>query len=218
MWERRVHPLQSKARACRKVGVVYQWDCINCLAVGKKAGYLGETARSLWDRTGEHLTALRDRKPESAFWKHQVNVHGGLGEPKFTIKVLGKYKTAAERQVREALLINNNRFDYLLNSKAEYGSNAVARQIVSYGDKILEEKKEEVELGEQQRDRDPDNIINTRQTINREGLPPFMSQYSQRVKVKRQESAAKKRQGNCETYPPVIFPNHDVRPVKKRKD
>ena len=197
---------------------MFQWDCINCLAVGKKAGYLGETARSLWDRTGEHLSALRDRKPESAFWKHQANVHGGLGEPKFTIKVLGRYKTAAERQVREALLINNNRFDYLLNSKAEYGSNAVARQIVSYGDKILEEKKEEGELGEQQGDRGPDNTTNTRQTLDKEGLPPFMSQYSQRVRIKRQDSAAKRRQDNSEMSPPVMFSNHDVRPTKKRKD
>ena len=147
-----------------------------------------------------------------------MKVHGGLGEPRFTIKCLGRYKTAAERQVREALLINNNRFDYLLNSKAEYGSNAVARQIVSYGDKILEERKEEGELGEQQGDKGPDNTTNTRQTLDKEGLPPFMSQYSQRTRVKRQDSAAKRRQDNCETSPPVMFSNHDVRPTKKCKD
>ena len=43
-----------------------------------------------------------------------MNIHGGPGEPRFTIKCLGRYKTAAGRQVREALLINHNKFDYLL--------------------------------------------------------------------------------------------------------
>ena len=79
-------------------------------------------------------------------------------------------------------------------------------------------KKEEGELGEQQGDKGPDNTTNTRQTVDKEGLPPFMSQYSQRVRIKRQDSAAKRRQDNSEMSPPVMFSNHDVRPTKKRKD
>ena len=43
--------------------------------------------------------------------KHWMNVHGGLGTPSYSVKVLGTHKTAAERQVREAILIEHYRLD-----------------------------------------------------------------------------------------------------------
>ena len=56
------HPCKSKEGACKKVNVTYKWTCLTCLGDrGKRVLYIGESSRSLWDMTQEHLDDLRRR-------------------------------------------------------------------------------------------------------------------------------------------------------------
>ena len=116
-------PCKSKEGSCKAVGITYQWRCNSCTSEGKTAVYCGESARSLWDRTEEHLAALKGRQGSSFLWKHWSTHHEAEETPNFSVKLTGRYRTSAERQIREALEIDSYRMHQLMNSKKEYGAN-----------------------------------------------------------------------------------------------
>ena len=47
--------------------------------------------------------------------------------PKFNFKLLGRFKTCLERQISEALAIENMNCDHIMNAKAEWGRNLIPR-------------------------------------------------------------------------------------------
>ena len=49
----------GKPGSCMKQGIVYKISCITCLDADRKTDYIGETARTSYDRGTEHLDALR---------------------------------------------------------------------------------------------------------------------------------------------------------------
>ena len=122
------------------MGVTYQWWCNTCTAEGKTAVCCGESSRSLWDRTVEHLAALKSRQSSSFLRKHWSTHHETEETPNFSVKLTGIFKTSAERQIREALEIDSFRMDQLMNSKKEYGANSVIRQTVLYKDQDVEDE------------------------------------------------------------------------------
>ena len=79
------------------------------------------SSRSLWDRTVQHLVALKGRQSTSFLWKHWSAHHETEETPNFSVKLTGRYRTSAERQIGEALEIDSFRIDQLLNSMKEYG-------------------------------------------------------------------------------------------------
>ena len=103
---------------CTKKSVVYENVCATCLpgARGKEqikgedvdpdkpAIYVGETSRSITERSKEHWGAYRGKKEDSHMWKHVEMEHKGE-EANFVMKVLGSHKTALGRQVSEAVRI-----------------------------------------------------------------------------------------------------------------
>ena len=83
--------------------------------------YVGETSRTIYERSREHWADWRGRKDTSHILKHQEQVHGGEEEPKFTMKVVKSFRTALSRQVGEAVRIRRRGGEgNILNSKAEY--------------------------------------------------------------------------------------------------
>ena len=54
-------PCKSKEGACRKHSVVYRITCLTCKAEGRSKQYWGETHRTAWDRSRDHLQALRTK-------------------------------------------------------------------------------------------------------------------------------------------------------------
>ena len=89
---------------------------------------MGETSRPFWDRMGEHVDLLKRLDDASPLYKHWREVHPThIGPPNFTFQVVGTYKTSLERQLREALLIQNDKSDYPMNSKSEFGFNAIVQ-------------------------------------------------------------------------------------------
>ena len=63
---------------------------------------------------------------EYATVKHLVNNHNGAS-PDFKFSLHGSWKTSLERQLQEAIKIDQTPNDLLMNSKAEWGSNSIPR-------------------------------------------------------------------------------------------
>ena len=112
--------------------------------------YVGETSRSIWERTKEHWSSYRSRDSDSHLLKHQEISHGGA-PPDFIIRVVNSSRTALERQTREAVRIRRRGGEgAILNSKAEYSRSYIPRLQLDEGATLreleLEEKREEDEM------------------------------------------------------------------------
>ena len=124
---------------CTKRNLVYENICVDCNPSAGKKGelkvqdtksdmpsvYVGETARSLYERGKEHWEAWRAKSTDSHILKHWSLHHGGIGEPNYILKVVGYHRTALSRQVGEAVRIAKR--GQLLNSKGEYNRCKITR-------------------------------------------------------------------------------------------
>ena len=106
--------------------MTYMIECISCKVKGVTKQYWGETHRSLGDRAADHVQGLRDTNLDYGIVKQQVNDHAGQA-PNFAFVAQKSYKTALERQVSEAILIDEAEPTSLLNSWSEWGQNRVPR-------------------------------------------------------------------------------------------
>ena len=172
---------QVKPGACKTRGVVYEIHCLECKEKGLKSLYIGETHRTMWDRIGEHFSKLESGAKDSALLKHWRAIHQDtLSKPRFSAVKVGSYRTSTERQIREAIRIDAAEYDHLLNSKSEWGQNAIPRQATTLNDEIWEKPN----MGKKPQEEDAPNGDKKR-VPQPEG--PFESQYSQRRKRLREE-------------------------------
>ena len=83
---------------CTKQSVLYENICAVCVpgAKGSKpvdptkaVFYVGESSRSIQERSKEHWADGRWRKEDSRMIRHQVMEHGAEYPPKFIIRVVG---------------------------------------------------------------------------------------------------------------------------------
>ena len=73
-----------------------------------------------------------------------------LDPPKFRVRVIGSYKDAMSRQVKEAIRIQNRPGS--LNSKGEYGGGRITRLVVEKS--AVDKKKEEIKTRRRQEEED----------------------------------------------------------------
>jgi hypothetical protein len=107
----------------------------------RKGVYIGESSRSLFERTREHYRDARDMSEKSHMVKHWLMDHADLDkQPLFQFKITGQFKDCLSRQVSEAIKILYSK-DTLLNSKSEYLANNISR--ITIEDNIFEKKKKE---------------------------------------------------------------------------
>ena len=128
---------QTKHQSCHQGalgGVGYELECNICKLEGKMAVYSGETSRTFYTRTKEHLSGFATKKEDNPMLKHQSNFHPGV-DPNYSMRVLQVFKDPLTRQVNEGVRINNNRSTpgYLMNSKSEFRQGEVARVTVTRG-------------------------------------------------------------------------------------
>ena len=99
--------------------------------------YIGETARSIYERGFEHENDWENLKLDSHMLKHVLDKHendeeqaeSGIRAVKFT-------RSSFERQILESCLIQEHRKKhYILNSKAEFNRCAVPRLMTKIGEK-----------------------------------------------------------------------------------
>ena len=124
---------------CFKRNLTYQSICVRCHpGILDKKGkldsdchlpsvYVGETARSLYERSKEHLKAYKEEKEDSHMYKHHQVHHGGKGETRFYLKPTRFHRTALTRQLTEAVQISRLGEGLTLNSKSEYSRCKIAR-------------------------------------------------------------------------------------------
>ena len=100
--------------------VTYKTECLTCKEkYGKKRVYIGESARTAFERGQEHENDFMKRKEDSHMLKHWEEEHPSEERPIFSMKVLRGHTSAFVRQIHEAVLIEMNA-DHVLNSKGEY--------------------------------------------------------------------------------------------------
>ena len=144
---------------CTKKSVVYENICLECNpgADGKKelkelnttvpTAYIGESSRSIKERTKEHWGAYASRNKESHLLKHQELQHKGAAPPKFVMRVIGAARTALERQTREAVRIRRRGGEgAILNSKAEFNRCYIPRLRLEEQDIEKLEREEQLEI------------------------------------------------------------------------
>ena len=66
--------------------------------------YVGETGRSIFERSKEHWAGARKKDPANHMVKHQCLEHGSR-EPEFVMKMVKQFRTPLNRQVAEAVRI-----------------------------------------------------------------------------------------------------------------
>ena len=109
--------------------------------------YIGETNRSIYERSWEHVDDYENLSIKSHMLKHAVEMHGqeDLKALKFGMKAIKFTKSSFERQVLESVEIQNNRHHHLLNSRSEFNRCAVPRMMCKLGDKTFKKNEQEIE-------------------------------------------------------------------------
>ena len=114
----------------------------------KLVKYVGESARSCFERGNEHLEDMRQFKVSSHLLKHCLLFHE-KEDPKeisFRMKAVKFHKSAFERQIHESVRIQNSREAHvIMNSKAEYNRCAVPRLGLKMGEREFKQRKEKEE-------------------------------------------------------------------------
>ena len=150
---------QDAKKDCSKRSLVYETWCQTCFEKEKEAieqdvedeqekkrqiemirkhKYVGETARSAYERGWEHQEGLRKLEEDSHLLKHVAQYHQGvpMKEIRFGMKVRRYARSAFERQVLESVLIQEERKSHLLmNSKSEYNRCSLPRLTTRIGNK-----------------------------------------------------------------------------------
>ena len=106
---------------CDVHGITYSITCMECANSNEKEKiYIGETSRNAYTRGKEHLASLSRREENSVLWKHSKEKHNG-SIPQFCMSVKGQFKDDAMlRQISEAVMINKEGKENIMNSKNEW--------------------------------------------------------------------------------------------------
>ena len=119
---------------CRKRNILYESECTLCNTGEEKRGkkeelsflkagkgiYVGESSRSIYERSKEHMSDREGLKEESHQVKHWLTDHQDLqAPPRFRFKLVRKFNDPMSRQLAEAVRIEL-RGASILNSKSEY--------------------------------------------------------------------------------------------------
>ena len=88
--------------------------------------YVGESSRSLYERTREHIKDGRDKTEDSHIAKHWEQEHEGEDMPEFRFRIIRSFRDSLSRQVAESIRIDL-RGEQVLNSKTVYSRNRLPR-------------------------------------------------------------------------------------------
>ena len=121
-----------------RAGVVYRITCLTCTKQNRKTVYIGESARTSWDRGVEHLEAIRREDRESPLIEHAQDEHPG--DPReFKMEVIKYVSRNLLRQASEAIEIGKHKEFNVINRRGEWGQNLPPKLTV-------EDDKEDVQI------------------------------------------------------------------------
>ena len=124
--------------SCNQENVMYRMSCEICLEEGgATASYIGESSRSLFQRSAEHLQGARKGNLRNPIVKHHLDTHPELPEPPgFKVELLRTFQKPLERLVAESVEIETGNYDMVLNSKGEWGGSRLPRLTVEVGEHV----------------------------------------------------------------------------------
>ena len=94
----------------------------------KLAGTLGESSRTLAERSREHINGAGNLDYDNFIVKHWVSSHSDSADiPSMRFKVLKSFQDPLSRMATEAILIDTVAN---MNSKSEYRNNKISRIVV----------------------------------------------------------------------------------------
>jgi hypothetical protein len=144
---------------CKARNIVYETSCTICNPVDetpsiqregkcREGVYIGETSRSLHERSLEHQRDGKSFSKKSHIAKHWMLAHPTINEmPTFNFKTIQMHKDCMSRQVGEAMRIYFSK-DRLLNSKNEYLQICITRVVVqeeTWETRVREKREEDEE-------------------------------------------------------------------------
>ena len=150
---------QDKKEDCFRRNILYESRCGVCedrreMAGGTKSSkkrkrtdltepniYVGETSRSLYERTKEHIRDGQNRAEDSHIAKHWEQAHAGEEMPEFRFIIARSFRDSLSRQIAESIRIDL-RGEQVLNSRTVYSRNRLPRLEVEKPEweKVAEEK------------------------------------------------------------------------------
>ena len=137
------HQNSEVKEPCTLRNVLYESECGSCNQLGNQSErdkdtlsdtrmpsiYVGESARSLAERSREHWGDFNKGKIESHMYTHWQEAHRGEDpSPHFNFRVVKSFKSALSRQVAEAVRIQLR--GSVLNVKGLYNRSKLTRLVV----------------------------------------------------------------------------------------
>ena len=207
---------RDKTQDCTKRSVVYETWCDTCLKNDIKKiedetedddvrkarieevpryKYVGETARSGYERGVEHQNDLEKLQEDSHLLKHIASKHRGeeLENIKFGMRIIKHARTALERQVTESVKIQEEqKKHFLLNSKSEYNRCSLPRLTAKLGNKdydkirqeeLRQEKEEELRVREEIRVRMKEKCKRRKQELHTDEMQERENKLHKKRKV-----------------------------------
>ena len=131
---------EEQLENCKRRNILYESECQRCngpegeqdMEVNDKREqpsiYVGESCRSLCERSSEHWADAKAKKDTSHMIDHHLKEHGGEGEISFKFRVVKSFRSSLDRQVAEAIRIY--RRGLVLNRKGEYNRCGLTRMVL----------------------------------------------------------------------------------------
>ena len=109
--------------------------CLLCQDKGLKAIYIGESHRTWGDRQEDHEAAITEGNLKYGIVKHLREYHAEQ-TPKFKYEVKQSHVSAIERQISEAIMLQQTPRDIIMNSRSEWGFNFLPQQVSTKRDQL----------------------------------------------------------------------------------
>ena len=137
----------EKAGWCKRRNICYKTTCLACRNEGKDVAYYGETSWTAYERGLEHASDHATKEEDSHMYLHQLSEHGDAEKVEFSMEVIKMHKSAFERQVYEAVIIQMNEGKNILNARGEYNRCKLPRLGTMLGDHEMKENEKKSKTG-----------------------------------------------------------------------
>ena len=112
------------------------WDSVQhylCENAGIKAVYFGESGKNAYSRGKKHVEDFQGGLSSHCMTIHQKTHHPDAPKllSNFRMVPVRQFMTPIDRQVSEALMINNSEVDILMNSGSEWRTGRLPRAAVT---------------------------------------------------------------------------------------
>ena len=181
----------DKKSDCKVRSVTYQTTCLVCKSDGIDRRYIGESARSAYERGVEHQTGYTSQSLDNHMFKHhQIDHQDAETLPEFTMSVIKTHQSPLYRQVHEAIMIM--KFESVtLNSKGEFNRCQLPRLSVMMGEREVAEKKDDRTV-----DDDDDEDLDNTKTKRKQAAVQNVRKYKRR-KIDQQREQAEAEPGSA---------------------